>query len=271
MVAPFAHSHQPQHLLKDVEESSIDKSDILGLCHGNILALRIRAFAPLAATQRAQERIHSHEARGALGHATQFTRLGMAYSEVRSDHLRRLYHESALANIRRIRDIFSELASPMDRLRNMLDEIWPKGAHLLNIGNDKCFVGICRYLQPGIDLEPHIDNLHWTLPNHVDWKLQYQLSANVYLEVPPTGGELELWNFQPDPETYGKLQGSRSYGISREALPLPNLTIRPAVGDLIIMNPRFIHAVRPTLEFDRITMSAFIGIRSLDDSLNYWS
>ena len=259
------------HAVIDVDETSLCADHILDLCRGHALAIRIRAFTPPAVVRRAEEQLFAHPDRGALGHAAEFTRLGIAYAEVRSEEVRQAYHRHARANIERVRTLFGELASPVDRFRTLLDDAWPEGARLLSVDGSKCFVGVCRYLTPGVDLEPHIDNLEWTLPAGTGWALQYQLSANIYLQVPPHGGELELWRVAPDAREYEALKGDRHYGIGRERVGAPDLVIKPEVGDLIFLNPRFIHAVRPVRGADRVTLSAFVGIKSVTEPLVYWS
>ena len=262
---------EPGRRTIDVDELTFVAEDIMRLCGGEVLALRMRNFVPSAVIERAREHLFQHPDRGSLGHAAEFTRLGIAFSEVRSEKLRNAYHRDALINIRRIRRLFGELASPIDRFRVMLDDAWPAGAHLLSIDDRKCFVGVCRYQEPGVDLAPHIDDLHWTMPEQVAWRLEYQLSANMYLQVPSTGGELEIWRIKPDSHRYAALQGGRSYGVRRDQVPFPDLVIKPEVGDLVIINPRFIHAVRPATEVDRITLSAFIGVKSWSEPLIFWS
>jgi hypothetical protein len=260
-----------KHAVLELEETSLRTEHLLDLCRGDTLAIRIPEFASPAVIRRAEARLFAHPERGALGHATEFTRLGIAYAEVRSDEVRRAYHQHALANIQRVRTLFGELASPIDRFRTLLDDVWPEGARLLSVGGQKCFVGVCRYLTPGVALEPHIDNLEWTLPKDAEATLCHQLSANVYLQVPPDGGELELWNIAPGADEYASLQGDRHYGISRKKIRAPDVVIKPANGDLILLNPRFIHAVRPVLDKDRVTLSAFIGVTSETEPLVYWS
>jgi hypothetical protein len=255
----------------ELDEAALRTDHLLALCRGDTLAIRIRGFASPSVIRCAEQRLLAHPERGALGHATEFTRLGIAYAEIRSDEVRSAYHQHALANIQRVRTLFGDLASPIDRLRTLLDDVWPDGARLLSVDGRKCFVGVCRYLTPGIDLEPHIDSLEWTLPKDIAWTLRYQLSANIYLQVPSHGGELELWNVAPDPSEYASLQGDRHYGISREKMSAPDAIVKPDSGDLIFLNPRFVHAVRPVLDKDRVTLSAFVGVMSETEPLVYWS
>jgi hypothetical protein len=255
----------------EMEANELQASHLLALCNGSVLAIRIPGFVSPAVIERAREKLFFHCDRGALTHAKEFTRLGIAYAEIKSDEMRNEYHRCARENIERVRELFTDLSCPVDRFRILMDDVWPPGANLLSVNQQKCFVGVCRYLTPGVNLDPHIDSLEWTLPRDIKWKLEYQLSANIYLQVPEEGGELEIWNIRPDPLEYERMKGSRHYGMNRSDVKEPDLVVKPEVGDLLILNPRFVHAVRAVTTNDRITLSSFIGIKSETDPLVYWS
>ena len=91
------------------------------------------------------------------------------------------------------------------------------------------------------------------------------------IEVPKQGGELEVWNTRPSEDEYQRLKSDRHYGIDRDRLRPADFTTRPEDGDLIIINPRFIHAVRPVHHTPRITLSSFIGYFGEQSPLIYWS
>lgn len=255
----------------DLETDELHADNLRMLCSGEIMAIRISDFIAKEVIDDVRERLFHHNEKGALGHAKEFTRLGISYAEIKNDDVRIAYHANALKNIQRLRNLFGTKLSPIDRFRVLLDDIWPTGAHLLSVNNEKCFVGVCRYLTPGIDLKPHIDNLEWTLPAGMEFKIKHQLSSNIYLQVPEKGGELELWNISPSAKEYDELKGTRHYGIDRSLMPIPEVVIKPRSGDLIFLNPRFIHSVRPVEHVDRITLSSFIGIESDNTPLVYWS
>ena len=261
------------HLNKILEtnENELKAGDLMKLASGEILAIRIPDFVSNNALSQSKDGLFNHKDKGFLGHAKEFTRLGIAYAEIENDEVRTAYHEAAIRNIQKVRNLFSPGISPIDRLRILLDDMWSEGANLLSIDGQKCFVGVCRYLTPGVDLEPHIDSLEWTLPSGIGWKLKYQLSVNIYLQIPEMGGELEIWNIIPSNEEYQKLKGSRHYGINRVDINNPDVVIKPTLGELIFLNPRFIHAVRPVQKIERITLSAFIGIKSFQEPIVYWS
>ncbi|WP_411128816.1 hypothetical protein [Streptomyces sp. x-19] len=51
----------------------------------------------------------------------------------------------------------------------------------------------------------------------------------------------------------------------------PKAVIKPAPGDLLLLNPRQIHAVRPSSDEPRITLGHFIGYHGADLPLTLWS
>lgn len=252
-----------------VDELTADH--LAGLIQARHYGILIKGFAPADTVELTRERLSRHELRSAFSEQNEFVRLGKAYIEIGDEASRAEYHAQAVPTIRRVRDVFRPLASPIDELRLLLDEVWPKGARLLDVNGQKCFVGITRFLGNGTDLTPHTDNLERNAPQDHEPKLLTQLSANVYLAIPEDGGELEFWGQQPDEAEYERLRGSRAYGIERHLLPPPEVVVKPEPGDLILLNPRLIHAVRPSATATRITLGVFIGYFGDDQPLAYWS
>jgi hypothetical protein len=245
--------------------------DLWSLIQKRTLAIHLRGFCGGKALERLRGSLLNHSGRGPLSQAKEFGRLGFAYSEISDDASRATYHQSALEGIARIRDLASPFLSPVDELRLLLEERWPWGARLLQVGDRKCFVGICRFQDPGVDLSPHTDRLERNLPEGVQSRLLNQLSANLYLELPPRGGELEIWDLEPSEEHYQALKAGRPYGMDRSGLPQPAVTLKPETGDLVLFNPGLVHAVRPGQDVTRVTLGMFIGFLGQEHSLIYWS
>jgi hypothetical protein len=163
------------------------------------------------------------------------------------------YYSEALPAIRRIRSAWAPNLSPIDRLRLELDEQWPVGAHVAAFHGRSMFIGIVRVMQPassdGSELFPHFD----ALPRAI-CPFEAQFAANVFMAVPPVGGELELWDVPPlEP---GAVLPADWRTIGGEAV-----AIKPQVGDLIIFNSRKPHAVRRFVGSDRVSLQTFIGYR----------
>lgn len=200
-----------------------------------------------------------------------FWRLGFPYSEITDEQTREKYHTEALGSIARVREMFAPYASPEDELRLLLDERWRAGAELLRVDGRACFVGVCRFQGNNVDLVPHSDRLERFLPAGYETGIQAQLSTNIYVNIPEVGGELEMWDLELGEEEYQELVGDRPYGIPREKLSEPAVVIKPEPGDLALLNPRLIHAVRPSADATRITIGTFIGYLGEDRPLVYWS
>lgn len=253
------------------DKKGLSHDHLLALATGDVVAIQLKDFCHSSALGRLRAALLQSKERGPLTQAKEFGRLGIAFSETNDATSRSRYHREASCGIRRIREIAMPFFSPIDELRLLLDERWRWGANLLQLGGEKCFVGICRYQDPKVDLKPHTDRLERNLPIGYRGVLWNQLSANVYLSVPSQGGELEFWDLEPQEEEYDQLKGDKPYGIDREKLPPPEVFIKPGIGDLVLLNPRKVHAVRPGRRISRVTLSMFIGFLGDDQPLVYWS
>jgi len=182
------------------------------------------------------------------------------------------YYKHATSNIQKIRRIFSPYLSPIDLLRLTLQEKWASGADLENIDEHKMFVGICRILEPKMAILPHQDKLSRDAPNSLKARsLLAQFAANIYLDVPEDGGELDIWDQELDDKTYDSMAMAGSYGIESHLLPPPHCTIKPKSGDLILINSRRLHAVKAASTQSRTAMGCFIGYYGPNKPLSYWS
>jgi hypothetical protein len=174
------------------------------------------------------------------------------------EQFQRAYYESALPNIQTMRRNFLPYLSPIDRLRLELDEIWPSGAQIAAFEGKKMFVGIFRVMAPelsgGSADHPHFD----ALPRQI-CSLDAQIAANIYISVPPSGGELEVWTLDPlTPEDRLEDVDGKPWRLSA---PLP-IQYKPEATDLVLFNSRRPHAVRAFSGRPRVSMQCFIGHRA---------
>jgi hypothetical protein len=129
-------------------------------------------------------------------------------------------------------------------------------------------VGLARVMRPdrlyggGAETEGvvHVD----TLP--ISKKGVGRFSANVYLHVPPDGGELAVYNVRPKAielvRNFSLIKHLMNFDgeaqeFIRSKLP-PPLVLRPEVGDLILIDTSRPHAVRGFKEGHRATLQCWM-------------
>jgi hypothetical protein len=157
--------------------------------------------------------------------------------------------------------------TPMATLIDVLGRAWPAGVEIASADGQPLFAGIPRIVERDavlMESQPHVDAVH---PNALP--IDHQVSANLYLEVPPAGGELEVWPGEPFriDEIFATDLHER---LRREDLGASDV-ITPAAGDLVIINSRRPHAVRQLHDGRRFSVQCFIGMPEGDGPLVLWS
>lgn len=246
---------------------------LVRLAEREIGAIHVQDYSPVeVAAQVAQKAINHPE----FGHYhKQFTssvgRVHMPHIDTKWDsELTAKYHDNALPAIADVRSLFHPYLSPVDRVRLELQELWPAGANLLRLRGRACFVGAFRVFQPTTSqFYPHNDAIDQeTDAPEIDGVLN-QLVANIYLQVPDTGGDLHLWLREPTPEETEKILDVE--GLHPDTVEPPVLRIHPEAGDLIIFSPRMLHAVTSGEGVHRVGAAAFIASKGTQELLLYWS
>jgi hypothetical protein len=253
--------------------NQLNQRELVKLASGEVQAIHIPNYYPQDLSALMAQRLINHPLFGHYVNAPDIGRIGMAYFETTaSEHLHQKYYEQANEAIQLVRDIFHPYVSPLDLLRLQLQELWAQGANIENIEGQHMFVGLTRVFQDGAGALPHQDCLAWDAPgNERATELLSQLTANIYLSTSEIGGEVELWKQRLSLEEYDSLRFENQYGLDRAKLPLPDVTIKPQVGDLILFNASNLHAVSAARGGQRVTLSMFIGYRGEDRPLSYYS
>lgn len=134
------------------------------------------------------------------------------------------------------------------------------------------FVGLLRVLDEGAPIHPHQDVLRRDAKTAINaYSLKTQLAANIYLNMPQEGGELQLWEHGCSDEEYKNLLTPGEYYVERSKLVAPFLTIKPEVGELVLFNPTRYHAVTPGKGTKRVSVSCFVCYRGEYCPLTLWS
>jgi 2OG-Fe(II) oxygenase superfamily len=246
---------------------------LLQLAGAEVGAIHVRGFYPRDIAADAARKAIDHPA---LGHyhkryTSSVGRVYMPHIDTRWDpELTRKYHDAALPSIHDVRSMFHPYLSPVDKIRLLLQELWPGGANLLRLRGRACFVGAFRVFQPTTsEFYPHNDRLDQETDAPEIEGLREQLVANMYLQVPPEGGDLQLWRRYPTPaekETILEVEG-----LDPATVEPPVLTLHPEAGDLIIFSSAMLHAVTPGHGQHRVGMAVFVGCKAPEQPLMLWS
>jgi 2OG-Fe(II) oxygenase superfamily len=246
---------------------------VMRLAANELAAIHVKGFYPVDVAARVAGAIINHPQ---LGYYTkQYTstvgRVCMPHIDSEwNEELARKYHSESVANIHGLREIFYPHLSPVDHLRLLLQELWPKGADIQRLHGRTCFVGAFRIFRPEKSFFlPHHDRLEEETDAPEIQGLVQQLVANIYLQVAGKGGDLQLWLREATSSENTSIRDVE--GLLLENVEKPRLTIHPEAGDLIIFSSRQLHAVTPPIGTTRVGMAAFIGCYGRGRPLTYWS
>jgi hypothetical protein len=254
--------------------SELTSNSIRDLFNKKILAIRIPNFLDQNTCKVVSEKLLNAKVIQDYTNAPGIGRVGISFFEAQdSKEMESQYFAEALKNSQAIRKIFSPYQQPIDTVRVCLDEVWPEGANLRTHNGKKMFAGLCRALENGHSIIPHEDKFERDVPQDGSDKVlpeNGQIAFNIYLQNPKEGGELELYTESLSTEEYDRLRGD-SYGIDRDLLPAPAISLKPEEGELILFNARNLHSVSPIVGDTRLSISSFITQETENGPLKLWS
>lgn len=260
-----------------LESDQITQEDLLLLVAGEASAIVVRGYCAADRCQQAAERLFSDDRYNEYGKLPGVYLWGRNFSEsMPVPEMKKEYFADAMPATGALRSIWAPYLSPMDRLRLELQESWPAGANLEYFEGQGLFVGQARVFGDGGAL-PHQDFMPWELADlrgtpGAATDIFSQLTANVYLQTPERGGELQLWSAGFDHTEYVGLRAEPGIpGLDRARLPEPVVQITPEPGMLVLFHTTRPHAVLPSEGRARMALSCFIGVRGADVPLTYWS
>lgn len=247
----------------------LDRESLSRLASGELGAVRIPGFFSPSECAEASSAISKHGLTQYTTPSSTILKIGPAFIEYQESPERYFALVKAANDVRR--QIFqAPLQDPVDRVMSQLSHAgFKEVTTATEPGHGDYFVGIVREINK--EALPHIDWVPFQFPGSAVSRILRQWSWNIYLTVPPHGGELTIYRrpWEPELEAF-KLPNS--YGFSLEAVSgVDKVTLQPAVGELILFNSRNLHAV---LEVEkpgrRIAVSSFIG-ETPNGGLILWS
>ncbi len=275
---PFPAPLPEDSKIKQLEH--LDTESLQQLISGEILAIRIPDYAHSHTSTRLSQYIcekaslqeYNHETYEdgvAIQHFYGVHRWGTPFNSTYgktaggdADH--RYYADAAL-----MRDVIAGLCAPqtppIQLLMERFQQVWPAGATVASFQGRPMFSGIIRAMFPETahlsETVPHVD----CLPLYIA-ELEQQFSANIYIEVPPSGGELIIWDTEAF--TYEEITRFDGAELPADRLLKP-LRIKPRKNELVIINTRRPHAICGFDSGRRISIQSFIGY-TRDQPFYFW-
>ncbi len=255
---------------KIIELKQLDALSLKQLISGEVLAIRVPEFAHEKTSARLNHYIdetatleqYSHETYE-NGRVVQHfygvhrwgTPFNSTYGKAAGSDTQHKYYADA-AHMRSVIDsICAPQKPPIQLLMEQLQDIWPQGAVAAAFQGQPMFCGIIRAMFPETahlsETVPHVDCLPLSIA-----ELEHQFSANIYIETPPAGGELIIWDTEAF--AYDELKRFEGTQLPEHRLQKP-LRIQPRKNELVIINTRRPHAICGFDSGKRISMQSFIG------------
>lgn len=248
----------------------LDALSLKQLISGEVLAIRIPDFANektsavlthyLNETASLQEYNHeTYEDGKVVQHFYGVHRWGTPFNSTYGTAAGSAPQQKYYADAAHMRGLIDSLCAPekapIHLLMEHLQQVWPEGATTAAFQGEPMFCGIIRAMFPETahlsETVPHVD----CLPAFIA-ELEHQFSANIYIETPPLGGELIIWDTEAF--TYEEVKHFEGAQLPEHRLKKP-LRIQPQKNELIIINTRRPHAICGFDSGKRISMQSFIG------------
>jgi hypothetical protein len=157
---------------------------------------------------------------------------------------------------------------PFALCRDALGAHWPGHVKVGRHRGRELGAGVAR--EPNQGFVVHFDDaLREFSDDLLDVNLVAQFAFNLYLSVPEAGGETVVWRhrWEPSDEAF---RLPCSYGYSDEVVgDAESFELKPAVGQALLFNPRFFHAVRPSEDSRRIALGFSMGLSDTGELLTW--
>ena len=267
---------EPREGIREVSgnTSSLSMSDILALVGGDCCALHVKNFLPEEICIQLMNQVTTSEKLRSHREVDGLKMIGYPFFSVAKDSNREeQYYREAKNFSQDIREMCFPYLSPLDQIISELCCAWQPGVAVEAVNKQSLPMspGIVRVVEKGVEVLPHHDFLSEDVKNsNNSSSLTCQLGLNVYLDVPEHGGELDLYLRKYSSSEFARLSAG-SYGIDRTLVGAPVFSIKPAIGDMILIRTWELHGIRSPKLGRRATMSSFIGVRSENEPITIWA
>jgi hypothetical protein len=255
----------------ELTPEQIGLSELRLLCDGTAGCLVVDDFYPNTACADVVQNIErAGLARSYTGDNVEASFSGLAaieYAGQQEEYLAAV--EGANAERRRL---LGGQADPLAAVLRLLGSAWRAGARIATEGTRPYFAGIIRDVRK---VAHHTDSAARDLRGWAIAGDRWQLSWNLYLSAPASGGELAIWQRQwrEEDEMTFRFDRTTKKGYRPEVVDgPPAVVVPPRPGRLVMFNTLYYHVVfdvtggRP-----RFAMSSFVGGTDERSPLVLWS
>ena len=244
--------------------NGLSRSSLVALIESRIPAVRIEAFADAHETDALVTELLEHACR--TSSIRQVTRLGISQYEQGVRVSKDNYFNLARRLDPEFAQIYARSFSPVQRLIYQLEKTGFDAGVMSEPGMGDYFAGNGK-LRNGYS-PIHVDFAQQDSAGWVIAEAGVQLAWNLYLRVPPEGGELLLWDkhWQPEDDRH---QVDDNYFYDDAVVRNARMVrVSASPGEVIIINSTNFHAISEAR--NRLTFGSFISVFD-GDRLRLWS
>ena len=244
-----------------------------GLISGEIIAIRVKNFCSDETVNTLSDYVKKHAKLDEYAHEVYEdgkvirnfygvhrwgTPFNSTYGKAKESPEKLKYYQDAKTMRKLIDNICAPELPPVQKLMEEMNQTWKDGAELAAFDGTPMFSGIIRVMVPETahlsETTPHVD----CLPKELA-EFEQQFSANIYIDTPPAGGELVVWDTEAF--SFDEVKLFEGDQLPEERLSKPHY-LRPEKNELILINTRRPHAICGFEQGQRISMQSFIGYNS---------
>lgn len=180
------------------------------------------------------------------------------------------YLQDAVTARTHLDEIFQDTPNPLAQVLAMLEKGWHAPVGIANEGDSDYFCGVFRFLK----VAPiHSDWAPRDLSNWAIGQVTRQLTWNLYLSVPESGGGVQVWNRQWNEKDEDVVPRLKNGGCDPAFFcDVPSTIITPRTGRFLIFDTRNYHAICQVQGFDPcLGYSSFFGTVGDKGPMVFWS
>jgi len=158
-----------------------------------------------------------------------------------------------------LKNLFSENISPLTFMQQKISKLFGKKIYTATENENAYSDAVIRIHGNDDSVHLHRDNSNFEMSEYNVSRFKNQLSAILYVQSPDVGGELtifhKMWSKKDE------MMREPEFGYSSDLIRgVYQTKIRPIVGNMVILNPKFYHQIESISGLkSRITLTFFFG------------